>query len=92
MTDKASAIVSAVTQAILDHNLVPGTKLGERELAEIFGSSRVIVRQALVELSDGGLVSLQRNRGAFVAVRPQDVKQGRERVSSFNLGETCSAG
>lgn len=67
MTDKASAIVSAVTQAILDHNLVPGTKLGERELAEIFGSSRVIVRQALVELSDGGLVSLQRNRGAFVA-------------------------
>lgn len=65
--NKASQIVSALTKAILAHRLVPGTKLGEREISSIFGSSRVIVRQALIELADGGLVNLQRHRGAFVA-------------------------
>ncbi len=67
MRNKASEIVSCVTKAILDHKLLPGTKLGEREIAEIFGLSRVVVRQALIELSDEGLVSLQHHRGAFVA-------------------------
>ena len=65
--NKASKIVSAVTKAVLDARLLPGTKLGERELSQVFDSSRVIVRQALIELADGGLVSLHRNKGAFVA-------------------------
>lgn len=67
MENKASRIVVAITKAILDHRLLPGTKLGERAISDFFGSSRVIVRQALIELADGGLVNLQRNRGAFVA-------------------------
>lgn len=67
MTAKANAIVSAVTRAILDRRLLPGTKLGERDLAAFFDCSRVVVRQALIELSETGLVTLQHNRGASVA-------------------------
>lgn len=51
---------------MLAQRLAPGTKLGERALTEIFGSSRVVVRQALNRLADEGLVVLERYRGAFV--------------------------
>lgn len=67
LKNKASKIVSIVTKAVLDRRLLPGTKLGEREIAEVFGSSRVIVRQALIELADGGLINLQHHKGAYVA-------------------------
>ncbi len=45
----------------------PGCKLGERELAEIFEVSRIVIRQALIRLADDGLAQIERNRGAFVA-------------------------
>ncbi len=67
MKNKASRIVSVVTKAILGRRLLPGTKLGEREMADVFGSSRVIVRQAVIELADAGLVNLQHHKGAYVA-------------------------
>ncbi len=67
MKSKSSSIASTLTKAILDHRLMPGTKLSERDIAEFFDASRVVVRQALAELADGGLVSLQHNKGAYVA-------------------------
>lgn len=67
MTSKATEIVKITTKAILDRRLLPGTKLGERELSGIFRASRVVIRQAMVELAEGGLVSIQRHKGAFVA-------------------------
>lgn len=67
LKSKSAEIASILTKAILNHRLTPGEKLGERELAEILGTSRIVVRQALIELSEAGLVHMQRNRGAFVA-------------------------
>ncbi|MGN6468070.1 MAG: GntR family transcriptional regulator [Rhizobiaceae bacterium] len=67
MTSRSQAIADILTRAIIDHRLVPGCKLGERELAEIFDVSRIVVRQALIRLADDGLASIERNRGAFVA-------------------------
>jgi DNA-binding GntR family transcriptional regulator len=67
MSSRSRAIADTLTKAILDHRLVPGAKLGERELSEIFDVSRIVVRQALIRLADDGLVSIVRNRGAFVA-------------------------
>jgi DNA-binding GntR family transcriptional regulator len=67
MTSRSQSIADLLTKAILDHRLVPGCKLGERELAEAFGVSRIVVRQALIRLADDGLVQIERNRGAFVA-------------------------
>jgi DNA-binding GntR family transcriptional regulator len=66
--DSTRRIVDAVTAAIVERRLMPGTKLSEQKLADIFGVSRTLVRQALNQLSRDRLVTLERARGAFVAV------------------------
>lgn len=60
-------IVTALTQAIVEHRLQPGAKLVEQVLATHFGVSRTIVRQALFQLSQKRLVTMEPARGAFVA-------------------------
>ena len=60
-------IVQAITQAIAERRLMPGTKLTEAKLCEIFKVSRTLVRQALNQLSRDHLVTLLPERGAFVA-------------------------
>ncbi len=47
---------------------MPGTKLAEQRIADIFKVSRTIVRQALNQLSRDRLVLLEPARGAFVAM------------------------
>lgn len=53
--------------AIHEHQLAPGTKLGEDDIGEVYGVSRTTVRAALQTLSHQRLVEHKRNRGAFVA-------------------------
>jgi len=60
-------VFNAILDAVLDHRLPPGTKLKERELAEIFGASRATVRAALTRLGHNLLVELRPNRGAVIA-------------------------
>ncbi len=60
-------IVQAITAAIVERRLMPGTKLAEQKIADIFQVSRTIVRQALNRLSRDRLVSLAPARGARVA-------------------------
>ena len=60
-------IVDAITTAIVERRLMPGTKLAEQRLADIFAVSRTLVRQALNQLSRDHLVTLEPARGAFVA-------------------------
>ncbi|AVS84138.1 GntR family transcriptional regulator [Paracidovorax avenae] len=62
-----SAIVTSLTRAIVEHRLLPGAKLAEQKLADHFGVSRTLVRQALFQLSQNRLVTLEPARGAFVA-------------------------
>jgi DNA-binding GntR family transcriptional regulator len=61
-------IVESVTSAIVDRRLMPGTKLAEQKVADIFKVSRTIVRQALNQLSRDRLVNLAPARGAYVAM------------------------
>lgn len=61
------AIVESLTRAIVEHRLQPGAKLAEQRLADQFGVSRTLVRQALFQLSQQRLVKLEPARGAFVA-------------------------
>jgi DNA-binding GntR family transcriptional regulator len=42
-------------------------KLSEDEVGEIFGASRTVVRAALHALAHSGLVTMERNRGAFIS-------------------------
>jgi DNA-binding GntR family transcriptional regulator len=60
-------IVDAVTAAVIERRLMPGTRLAEQSMAKIFGVSRTIVRQALNQLSRDRLVTLEPARGASVA-------------------------
>jgi DNA-binding GntR family transcriptional regulator len=60
-------IVEALTRAIVEHRLQPGTKLAEQKLADHFGVSRTLVRQALFQLVQKHLVKMEPARGAFVA-------------------------
>jgi DNA-binding GntR family transcriptional regulator len=56
-----------ILQAILEHRVLPGTQLVEEKLAAIFGVSRTKIRQALGRLAHDAIVTLHRNRGAFVS-------------------------
>lgn len=60
-------VFNAVLDAVLDHRLAPGTRLGERELSELLGVSRGAVRAALARLGHSLLVELRPNRGAVIA-------------------------
>ena len=60
-------IVRSLTKAIVEHRLQPGAKLAEQKLADHFGVSRTLVRQALLQLSQHQLIRLEPARGAFVA-------------------------
>lgn len=60
-------IVEGLQRAIFEHRISPGTKLSEDEVGEIFGVSRTIVRAALQSLAHSQLVTIEKNRGAFIA-------------------------
>lgn len=72
---RSHAVHRALKRAILDQALSPGAKLPEDSIGERLGVSRTLVREALVRLSEEGLVDLRPNKGATVA-RPT-LEEGR---------------
>lgn len=69
-------IYSQVFSAILEQRLVPGAKLTEGALCEIFGVSRTIIRRVLLRLSLDKVVEIRPNRGAVIAApAEEDVRQ-----------------
>lgn len=79
-------IVDTITTAIVERRLMPGTKLAEQAVADLFGVSRTLVREALNRLSRDRLVTLEPARGAFVA-RPS-VDEARQVFEARRLLET----
>lgn len=71
-TSTTGFIVEALTKAIVEHRLQPGSKLAEQKLADHFGVSRTLVRQALFQLSQNRLIQMEPARGAFVAAPSVD--------------------
>lgn len=67
-----AGIAEAIARAIAQQRLQPGSKLGEQKLADHFGVSRTLVRQALHQLAEKRLVRLEPARGAFVAAPTVD--------------------
>ncbi len=65
-------IVESIVGAIVERRLMPGTKLVEQQIADVFSVSRTVVRQALNQLSRDRLVTLEPARGAFVAMPSVD--------------------
>lgn len=63
----AEEIATQLSEAVHEHRLKPGAKLREDEVSEIFGVSRTIVRQVLRNMAFDGLLTIEKNRGAFVS-------------------------
>src|SRR5262245_45572811 len=63
---KREAVYEQLRDQILAGDLRPGEVINERTVAESLGSSRVPLREALIELQRDGLVRLVPRRGAFV--------------------------
>ena len=61
MHSSQTEIAQRVVESILAQKLAPGERLGEQELADLFGVSRTLVREALMHWQARG----------FVAVRPR---------------------
>jgi DNA-binding GntR family transcriptional regulator len=87
-------IVDAVTTAIVERRLMPGTKLAEQQIADLFKVSRTLVRQALNQLSRDRLVTLEPARGAFVATPSLDearqVFAARQLIEAGLVRELCA--
>ncbi|MBN8953398.1 MULTISPECIES: GntR family transcriptional regulator [unclassified Rhizobium] len=73
---RSQAVHRALKRAIIDQALPPGSKLPEDSIGERMGVSRTLVREALLRLSQEGLVELRPNKGAVVA-RPS-LEEGRD--------------
>ncbi|WP_431319858.1 GntR family transcriptional regulator [Rhizobium sp. YTU87027] len=72
----AQQIRDAIRDAIVERRLSPGTKLSESDVGNLFNVSRTLARAALQALSYEGLVSVEKNRGAFVAYpSPEEARQ-----------------
>ena len=80
-------IVDSITTAIVERRLMPGTKLAEQKIADIFDVSRTVVRQALNQLSRDKLVTLTPARGAYVA--EPSVEEARQVFEVRNMLETA---
>jgi DNA-binding GntR family transcriptional regulator len=59
-------VYHGIYRAMIEHRLGPGAWLREEELAQTFGVSRTVVRQALQRLAQDNLIELLHNRGARV--------------------------
>lgn len=61
-----STIIDRVIESILTRQVRPGERLGEQELADLFGVSRTLVREALIELQARGFVEVRPRIGWYV--------------------------
>jgi DNA-binding GntR family transcriptional regulator len=59
-------IAQQVVESILAQKLKPGERLGEQELADLFGVSRTLVREALMQLQARGFVEVRSRKGWYV--------------------------
>jgi len=61
-------VAEGLIAAIQSHEFVAGSRLpAERELAERFGVSRIVIREAMARLKSDGVVESRQGAGAFVA-------------------------
>jgi GntR family transcriptional regulator, rspAB operon transcriptional repressor len=59
-------IYATIRHEIVTLRLRPGTRLSENEIAARFGTSRAPAREALIRLTDEGLIAVRPQRGSFV--------------------------
>jgi len=82
-----AGVISYIRDRILNFSLLPGVKISDQEVAEVFQISRSPVRIALTRLVEQGLVEYHPNRGFTVKVftrkEVQDYYQLRESLETM---------
>ncbi|MBE3636782.1 GntR family transcriptional regulator [Mangrovicoccus algicola] len=73
-----SQLILTLRRRIVTGELVPGTRLSEKEIAADYGLSRQPVREAFIKLSADRLVEVRPQRGTFVCrIKIEDVMTSR---------------
>ncbi|WP_027478145.1 GntR family transcriptional regulator [Curvibacter gracilis] len=85
MSSSQTEIAQQVVESILAQKLAPGERLGEQALADLFGVSRTLVREALMQLQARGFVEVRSRRGWYV-VEPS-VEDARDAFSARRIVE-----
>lgn len=80
-----SEIARRVVESILSQRLAPGERLGEQDLADLFGVSRTLIREALMQLQARGFVEVRSRRGWYV-VEPS-LEEARDAFSARRIVE-----
>jgi GntR family transcriptional regulator len=76
-------VADELRRRIRDGIYAPATQLpSERELSELFGTSRVTIRQAIAELRSEGLIIAEHGRGLFVRPQRNVQRLSRSRLST----------
>jgi DNA-binding GntR family transcriptional regulator/transposase len=87
------AAATAIASFIVAERYKPGQKLSETHIAEKLGTGRTVVREALRRLGFAGIVTLHRNRGAFVADpslgEVQQAYAARRLIEGEIVGDLC---
>lgn len=65
-------VVQTLTREIIEGRFEPGRRLTERELTELLGVSRTVLREGLRQLESEGLISLIPNKGPVVRALTAD--------------------
>jgi DNA-binding GntR family transcriptional regulator len=84
-----SAIYAKIHAAIVERRILPGVRLVEDQLADVFGVSRMRIRSVLQSLARDKVVTLHRNRGAVVAY--PSVREAKEVFAARRLIEVALA-
>lgn len=73
---KKDYIAGQIKKRILNGEYAPGTRLKVRQLAAEFGTSDIPVREAIIQLTASGLVSIRPHVGAMATpISSQDLKE-----------------
>ena len=82
----SSDIADRIVEAILAQKLAPGARLGEQALSILFDCSRTLVREAMMQLTARGIVTVSSRRGWYV-VQPSEA-EAREAFEARRVIET----
>lgn len=91
--ERHEAIYRSISDAIIEHRLMPGARLREDALSEVFGVSRTGIRKILQRLALEQLVTLTPRRGASVtrptADEAKDVFDARQMIECGLMPEVA---
>ncbi|NOZ67615.1 MAG: GntR family transcriptional regulator, partial [Alphaproteobacteria bacterium] len=63
----AEDIYRHIRETVLEQRLLPGMRMAEEALCNIYGTGRATIRKVLIMLAEDQIVTLARNKGAVIS-------------------------